>query len=154
MKLFGHLLFKYFKYSWASITVPFQITEERLLGNEDKPLLERLELGADDQGAKIFLKERQMAPAVTSPDAAIQLPIVEEEEETLPDEVGARFVVYFLIFFLWHIVFDICLKLKDLSMHKSSIDSPNKFCTGFWKHWARCTCVGGRVDFGVEECGK
>lgn len=60
---------------------------ERLLGEDEKPLLERLQLGADDQGAKIFLKERQMAPNTAISDTPDKLPIMEEEEETLPEEV-------------------------------------------------------------------
>ena len=63
-------------------------TQERLLGETDRPLLERLQLGADDQNAKIFLKERRIEPEVTLPDT-VKLPIMEEEEEeeTLPAEV-------------------------------------------------------------------
>jgi hypothetical protein len=64
-------------------------TEERLLGESDYPLLERLLLGADDSNAKIFLKERTIEPEVTVPDA-VSLPIVEEDEEeetSLPAEV-------------------------------------------------------------------
>ena len=66
-------------------------TQERLLGDADRPLLERLQLGPDDHNAKIFIKERRLEPEVIVPDT-VQLPIMEEEEEeeTLPAEVSHR----------------------------------------------------------------
>ncbi|XP_025101938.1 ras association domain-containing protein 2-like isoform X2 [Pomacea canaliculata] len=62
--------------------------DEHILEDEDRPLLEVLELSVEDQGTKIFLKERQLDLAVTPSDPIIQLPIAEEEEEeALPEEV-------------------------------------------------------------------
>lgn len=64
------------------------LTDEHILEDEDRPLLEVLELSIEDQGTKIFLKERQLDLAVTPSDPIIQLPIAEEEEEeALPEEV-------------------------------------------------------------------
>nr|KAG5709860.1 hypothetical protein BaRGS_032684 [Batillaria attramentaria] len=82
---------------------------ERLLGESDKPLLERLELGADDQSAKIFIKERKIEPEVTVPDTSIQLPIMteEEEEETLPEERRYKYVITTIIIII--IIFFILL---------------------------------------------
>ncbi|KAK7113266.1 ras association domain-containing protein 4-like isoform X2 [Littorina saxatilis] len=77
------------EYVLSVVTENGDQTQERLLGDTDHPILERLQLGADDQCAKIFLKERRIEPAVTVPDT-VQLPIMmeeEEEEETLPADV-------------------------------------------------------------------
>lgn len=76
------------EYVLSVVTEVGEQTQERLLGETDRPLLERLQLGPDDQNAKIFLKERRIEPDVTVPDT-VKLPIMEEEEEeeTLPAEV-------------------------------------------------------------------
>ena len=68
------------------------ITGERLLSKNDKPLLERLKIGPSETLGKLFIRERGVRkmsetqePVVDVADRVI--PEAPEEEENLPHEV-------------------------------------------------------------------